>query len=283
MLKKLKKNIIDFTLGADPEFCCTHEGRVIQAKLVCKGGAANDGKLGSDGNGVSFEVRPDPTPNPLEIVSNIRDIFLSEVAHNPEFLKYDWLSGSYQQNYPLGGHIHFGIHGSTIHPKDACNALSQYLGATTLLIEETNQAINRRKGADYGKFIDYRVQAWGFEYRTPSSWLTSPHVAAGVLCLAKMVMFEMLNNKTFTPANFCDAGTFSEVRVAKLLQDYPKIWEDITKMALYPMYKKHVDVLNYLVTNKLTWFPNGNMLNSWGIHSLPPTAKDEVTLESIWA
>jgi hypothetical protein len=91
--------------------------------------------------------------------------------------------------YPLGGHIHFGVKSHQLHPLLGAQYLSQYLGAIGLLVEKNSEA-KQRRGGDYGGFDDYREQDHGFEYRTLSSWLTSPYVASAFMCLAKTVMLK---------------------------------------------------------------------------------------------
>src|SRR5438046_992295 len=172
----IKKNPFDFTLGADPEFACINKkGEVIRAGEVISN--AQNQQFGADGNGITFEVRPDPSPDPIKVVTNLRDIFQNQVTEKPSFLKWEWLAGSFQKSYPLGGHIHFGIKEDKIHPVTACEILSQYLGAIALLIEDPQQAKDRRGRGGYGGFSDHRVQTHGFEYRTLSSWLVSPYIA----------------------------------------------------------------------------------------------------------
>src|ERR1017187_1859540 len=189
-IKTGQKAIFDFSIGADPEFVMVDNKSLMDKNIL------RDGDIfGIDGNGVSFEVRPDPSLSPLEVTHNIRSIFVRQCLKNPKFMEYDWFAGSFQREYPLGGHIHFGIKENVINPKKAANILSQYVGAITVLIEEYDQGCRRRQDHHgYGQIEDTRPKSYGFEYRTPASWITSPIVASAILCLAKVVMFEALNN-----------------------------------------------------------------------------------------
>jgi hypothetical protein len=274
----LRKNLVEFTLGADPEFACfTKSGDVVRANEFCTGSE----KFGADGNGVTFELRPDPSPNPHQIVWNIQNILAKKVEEKPNFLKWSWLAGSHQKGYPLGGHIHFGVKKDKIDAIEASAILSQYLGATTMLLEDTKQGMERRKGS-YGGMEDCRTdKPYGFEYRTLSSWLVCPYIADSVMCLAKTVMSEMLNNKAFKPGFYVHNSSFSKMNVEPVFEKFPNIWDDITKMHLYPTYKKQLDLLNYLVTRKLTWFRKTDMKLAWGLINMRATQAN-VTLGSIW-
>lgn len=265
----LRKNTIDFTIGADPEFLCK-EGN----KIICSEDALADynnyetEKFGSDGGGVAFEVRPSPSKDPLVIVNNILRIFTSFTKKEKKFLKFNWLAGSCQEDKtdnlkcPIGGHIHFGVKDNIY---DSCIHLSNHVGAISLLIEDKKEALVRRGDCEYGGSEDYRVQAFGFEYRTLSSWLTSPYIAAAILCLSKTVMFEVINNRSYNYDYCFGPSDFTRMDTFKIKEKFPKIWENITKMALYQKYKMYIDILYFLVTNNLTWYPRMSMKEAWGL------------------
>src|SRR6267154_5032104 len=185
----MSEKVTDFTIGADPEFTCVDQkNRVISASDT----VSEDDDFGVDGNGMTFEIRPKESTEPLQLVHNIHDIFVRQVIKDNDFLKFRWISDSWYSGYPLGGHIHFGV-GSRVNHENAVLRLDNYLGLPSLLIETKSKGI-RRRADGYGRMGDYRDQDWGFEYRPTSSWLTSPYVSAAILCLGKTVMYEMLNN-----------------------------------------------------------------------------------------
>ncbi len=277
-----KKNKKNFSVGSDAELICVRGNTVIES------GDTTDEyeEFGADGSGINFEVRPSPSVNPLQGVANIRGIFMQQIAKNPEFAKYKWIAGSNYRNYPLGGHIHFGIKQNLIGPVKACEILTQYVGCISLLVEDKSQS-RRRRCEGYGTANDYREQDHGFEWRTPSSWLVSPYIAAAFLCLSKAVMYEVLNNPKFSPTQYVDSGVFNDI--AKNYEDdslirekFPKIWAEITKMKLYQSYKPYIDILHYLVTKKLTWFPKGGLKETWGLMDVNARNKN-VSLDVIWS
>ncbi len=258
-----KKTKVDFTIGADPEFSCEKDGKLVVAEEVITN-EPDDGQFGCDGNGVTFEIRPSADISPIKLVNNIHKVFVSATMQNPDFLNYKWISRSFHLGYPLGGHVHFGIHDNQYDHATALLFLDDYVGSISLLLENKLEGIRRRQD-NYGRKSGYRTQSWGFEYRPMSSWLSSPAVSAGILCLSKMVMYECLNNPRFNFKCYTNETDFSNVDHDRLRSIFPKIWADIVNMELYQTYKPYVDVLYFLVLNKLTWYSKKDMKETWAL------------------
>jgi hypothetical protein len=249
--------------------------------------------LGHDGNQTTFEVRPDPTECPIEAVHNIRNVFVQQVLRSPKFLDYDWKSGSFMQTFPLGGHLHFGIKKDKIDAIEASRILSQYVGLVSLLLENKEEGLLRRKVGNYGGMEDCRTdKPYGFEYRAPSSWLTCPAVAAAILCLGKIVMFEVLNNEKFKPSTRVTKALFNNDKEKELYEIFPDVWREITQMMLYNQYKVQLDPINFLISKKLSWFPRKlkgdkmqaiDMKEAWGIIRMHDVLTKKVKLDDIWA
>jgi hypothetical protein len=275
----MNEKVIDFTIGADPEFACVHKRRIVNACDYVEDDSSVD--FGCDGNNITFELRPAPSKNPIQIVNNIRDIFVRQVIKQPEFLKFKWVAGSWHKGYPFGGHVHFGLTNNQIRHSDAVEFLDHYVGACCLLIEKQSDARNRRCD-DYGHMGDMREQYWGFEYRPMSSWLSTPYVAAAMLCLSKTVMYEVMNNSKFKWHKFVVADDFPKCNQARLIQHFPAIWDDITKMHLYQTYKPYIDLIYYLVKNKLTWLNTNDMKDCWGIINMAPCIGEKVGVDVLW-
>jgi len=283
---------IKFLIGSDGEFLITTlKGQLVSAQDLLIGG---DNEFGVDGNKITAEVRPAPSENPIEGVHNIHKILLRKNNTDKRWLGFNLVSGSYKpkllNDYPLGGHIHFGLKPDVIDPATACQCLDQYVGMASLLIEDKEEGMGRRAAhkGKYGQASDFRTKEatyGGFEYRTPSSWLTSPHVAASILCLAKTVMNELINNKHFEPNVYVNKNDFKEIPQEKLRKLFPHMWNDVTHMELYQDFKPQLDFLYYLVKNKLTWFPGTPMKEAWGIVDLKSPVserKNRMFLDSIW-
>ena len=275
----MNTNLIDFTIGADPEFACSQHGRIISAEDYVEVG---DGEgFGADGNHVTFELRPAPSNNPLEIVNNIRNIFIQQVIKQPKFLDFTWVSGSWYKGYALGGHVHFGLSNSQINQCDAVKILDSYVGSLCLLIEKKVDAQKRRR-TRYGCMGDMRIQDWGFEYRPMSSWLSSPYVAAAMLCLSKAVMYEIMNNSEFQWNTYVTPSDFQKVDQDRLRKEFPKIWKDITKLHLYQAYKPYIDLIYFMIKNKLTWLPKTDMKQCWGIMDMKQLLSSKIGVNVLW-
>ncbi len=82
----MKTKIIDFTLGADPEFCCLNSRDEIVHGYDY--GIPNCNDFGTDGNESTFELRPDPSKDPIEVVNNIHDILLRKSFNWKSLLQF---------------------------------------------------------------------------------------------------------------------------------------------------------------------------------------------------
>lgn len=293
----MSKEVFDFTMGADPEFAVSkgkYGDMLIQAIEEVKDPGLDS--FGCDGCDALFEVRPDYSTDPLELVHNIRQVMIHEVLQGNKISKLHWFAGSFYQEkqnkkneydyhpygYPLGGHIHFGIKSQHwIGFNSMCSLLSHYVGVCSILIEKTIEAKKRRLNG-YGGMLDHREQDYGFEYRTPSSWLTSPYIAAAILCLAKAVMFEKMNNRKFKPPHTICGDDIRHVNVVMFRKMFPEIWRSITSLRLYPLYRPYIDLLHFLITNKLTWYPAVSMKEAWGLPYMGSPTPRAMTLEQIW-
>ena len=280
----MSKKLIDFTVGADPEFVCLNDrGQTIYAcDLVSE---ETGTELGADGNHKTFEVRPAPSENPIKLVANIHDIFVRQSFEQPEFLKLNWKAGSYAGGFPLGGHVHFGLDNKRIDHMCAATFLDNYVGVVSLLLEDVEGGLCRRDdgyGIPTGD-AKIRTQPWGFEYRVMSSWLSSPYVSAALLCLSKVVMYEAVNNPNFKWHKFAQKNFFEEMKHDRVLEKFPKIWADIVTMKLYQEYKPYIDLIYFLVSNRLTWFPATSMKESWGVVNMQPCLANKIGMDVIWS
>ena len=276
----MNENLIDFTIGADPEFgALDRSGNIVCASDYVDGG--NDVEFGCDGNDMTFELRPAPSKNPLQIVNNIHDIFVRKTIETPEILKLKWIAGTWHAGYPFGGHVHFGLSNRQVNHSEAINHLDHYVGVVSLLLEVKADGIKRREDS-YGGMGDMRTQSWGFEYRPMSSWLSSPYVAAAILCLSKTVMYEKLNNPNFKWHQFAVPADFRNMNQERILSKFPEIWADITKMYLYQQYKPYIDLIYFLVKNRLTWLTASGMKESWGVVNMTPCISNKVSMDILW-
>jgi hypothetical protein len=276
----MNEKVIDFTIGADPEFACTtSNGQMITSTDYVSNEEGIE--FGSDGNGITFEIRPAPSKDPIQVVNNIYDILVRQIIKEPQFLKFRWVAGTWYGGYPFGGHVHFGIPKRLITHEQAVNFLDHYVGIVSILMEKREHGL-RRRADEYGYMGNFRKQDWGFEYRVMSSWVAEPYVSAAMLCLSKTVMYEVLNNPKFEWHKFAVKDDFFKMNQKRVLEQFPAIWADITKMYLYQVYKPYIDLIYFLVKNKLTWLPKTNMKESWGIVDMKPCISNKIGIDIIW-
>lgn len=203
-----------FTIGADPEFGFVHANAddVLVGEGRCTGNdddcdddcedcewhSDNDlteEDFGLDGAQDIAEIRPRASENPIEVANSIRSIMREGLKLYPDSKKYIWKAGSIVNGNPIGGHIHFGI-GRAIDIMEYGRILDRSVSLVLLMLERKRDAIIRR--GDYGTLNDCRYKDWGFEYRTPASWITDYRTAVGTLCLAHSVMHDALNDLSKT-------------------------------------------------------------------------------------
>jgi hypothetical protein len=186
-----------FSIGTDPELVCLHEdGSPIFVRDIIPVA----GKFGADGHGFIAELRPDAAMSPKILVENTRE---SLAAGHLALGKYSWYAGPWIADKPLGGHLHFGVRATD----GILDALRHQLGIMLALIEPPEQARTRRntplagaggggfmnnRGVPYGLLGDYRDKPYGFEWRTPSSFIVSPGISQGIFALSKAIITEEL-------------------------------------------------------------------------------------------
>lgn len=285
------KNIKDFTIGTDTEFLCVAK----TGKLIHAGDFADKtDDLGADANGRTFEVRSKPSNSPIEVINSIKTIMQEAVIDNPTYYEWKWLASSFIKGLPLGCHLHYAINKNLINPKDACVFLDNYVGAVTILLEDREQGLARRayntspggNPVSYGKAGDFREKKnyGGFEYRTPSSCLGSPHAMKALLCLGKAVLFQVINDKSFSPTRFVMPEDYTNMNQEKVRRCFISLWSDVKKLSLYKEYHKHLDLIPFLVKNNLTWLPKKNIdvKKAWGILHPKFIGSDRISLNTIW-
>ncbi|MTV47961.1 hypothetical protein GJ688_03080 [Heliobacillus mobilis] len=177
-----------FSLGSDPEFMLflTPGQRMVPASRFFPRtgviGCDNRRAFGASDDLPLAEVRPEPAKTVTDAMKQLRSA-LHEANRLCPYSNVAWYAGSEPYpGYPIGGHIHFG----GLRPNSQLiRALDQYLAMPLLFLENGETAARRRQF--YGSLGDYRLKPHGFEYRTPSSWLTSPELAWVALSLASLV------------------------------------------------------------------------------------------------
>ncbi len=174
------------SIGSDPELCLLDKNlKLVRAAEVINQEAS---KFGLDGHNFIAELRPNPAIHPRDLVASIKEVLGSRAAQLQNLI---WRAGPWVCDKPLGGHIHFGV------PKEdhIIDALNHQFAILLALTEPAKAAATRRThifygNKPYGQLGDVRSKEWGFEYRTPSSFIEKPGVALGLLTAAKAIVWE---------------------------------------------------------------------------------------------
>lgn len=292
-------------IGADPEFAVMDGDEIVMANEVI----SPRHNFGLDGCEEIAELRPSPSFNPSEVVRNIHKDLCMGYNTNPEARVYTWRAGSFVEGYSIGGHVHLGLRaamrGTSLTPDNTYEDLSRYLDTymaqVIRLIENTSEA-RRRRSEEYGFLGDFRPNRHGMEYRTLGSWLTSPRVAEGVLCLSQTITYEYLlqrlNNKVIrldmlAPEREVDENgdflydlpNFSRA-ITSYRRKFPTLQKHIRGFKLYEVNKEPIEFIFKLVENKKTWCLKEDMKAAWGVASEAPALATKiippVRFEDIW-
>jgi len=218
------------TIGADPEFCTINP---LNRSLVPAQNLINSssGEFGLDGNPSTFELRPKPATNPLELVENIYKLFDTYKREYSSVFQMDMLATSNQ--LPLGGHIHFGhpsVSNSALRRGETVERISKNLDlllAFPMATLEDPQDRRYRIGR-YGKLSDVRTdKSYGFEYRTLPSWISSRKLAEAVCAIAYGIADASIN-QAFT-ASWAKMFPYNDLRMVfeQAPGILPVFWERI--------------------------------------------------------
>lgn len=273
-LKALVKFLVDspytpqkkeVKLGADPEFILINRdtGKMIPASRFLP----RHGNVGCDSIRIPNrqqrpigELRPEPSVSPLVLADNIRKTLLQAIKLLP-YSNIEWIAGSQPtSNYPIGGHIHFS---NITHSSKLLRALDNYLAIPVFLMEDSKTSTMRR--TKYGRLSDFRIKEYGFEYRTISSWLVSPEISKGVLCLAKLIVsnYTALKTNYFTRTDVQRA--FYSGDKSYLRHIYQEIWKEIKSLPGAKDYANHLESINELCENSKDWDESRDIRETWGI------------------
>ena len=169
-------------IGADPELELYQNNRPVPARTINV--TSLSARLGADGARHAVELRPRPGTGEY-VFSEVKGLIkrLVTKCQNSNVLAY---AGAGRWHY-TGGHIHFS--GISTYNSDLHNALNRWI-SEPLNAACDPERVRTRHNHGYGRagfderHYSWRVQPWGWEYRTPPSWLSHPIVARGALAIA---------------------------------------------------------------------------------------------------
>ena len=197
--------------------------------------------LKCDGASFTFEIETPPFTNPEAGVELFR-MALTDLSNHSHHL--DFFGGGRIENTSIGGHIHFS------QPVD--NKLTKILDATIghlgFVVGGKNQWLRVKKGS-YGKYGSVERKNYGFEYRTPPSWLISEEWTLAYLSLAYTVghAFNEESDKCFnTILELNKLKIPKRYRLLKALDFYKKEFPHI-------YYGKHLSPIFRSIRTNKTW------------------------------
>lgn len=229
-----------FTLGTDPELICRINGEFSPAYNYFK----SHSSFGLDGSESTAEIRPGYSESPLDLTCKIQQIL--EYGNN-KYPELELYSGHFVDDHPIGGHLHFSVEPEP----EIIDSLDTVLGSLSNCIDDRLQK-ERRERTGYGRKGAYRRKPYGFEYRTPGSFLLSTTTTLVTFTLSKLTIVGVVEDGL----NFTQLKERQHSRTFLLnLKHYLHTIPDDCREGL-----KEMDAL---VSRKWDW--NKNILPHWGL------------------
>lgn len=276
-------------LGSDPEALIVRpdrkagDGRLVPASRLLKMSA----KMGCDGCDSVAELRPNAAQSPREHYAHIKRLLVvlnKKFAENKRSmgrLEAVAGSGSHDLNYVIGGHIHFGSDSDVFRQTSVKSKMLPVLDALLQVpftcVEMRNNNIYRRMYGGYGQPGSYQDKRYGFEYRTPASWLVSPLYTKAALAIAFVIgdYAESTNGGGVllnqTKEHF--AGKFSpaDIKQARLDKLRPlalqESWRMLRKFPGYRLHRRDIDPLFGVILQNRFWNEEADVLKAHGLRS----------------
>ncbi|MEK4328202.1 hypothetical protein MKX70_20445 [Paenibacillus sp. FSL R7-0312] len=267
-------------MGMDPEFILLREstGRVVPASryLPMDGAAGCDaGPPGTRGVFPVAELRPAPRGEPRALLAQ-----LMSAAREADRLITDrslrWRAGGMPlRGWALGGHLHFS--GVTL-CAPLLRALDNYLALPMLLLEDVRAAARRPR---YGVLGDFRRQPHGgFEYRTLPSFLVSPVIAKGAVCLAHLIVshYEELPLRPLDREKLHAA--FYSGDKQPLREAWPPLEAQLRALGGYAAAASYIEPLLRSIAAQQTWDESRDIRGLWcgsapSVSGTPPSRPGE--------
>lgn len=254
----------EVTLGADPEFAlATDDGKLLYAsRYVTHRGEVGYDRQSRDRQGMVFplaEIRPNPSPSPLVLATNIQRALLAAKRLLPT-RRTRWMAGSSPlSRFPTGGHVHLsGIPLST----PVLLALDTFVAIPFMLLERKSRARQRRR--KYGRLGEFRrKEHGGFEYRTLPSWLVSPAAARAALCLVKAVATEWPRLGAEPLRAPAVVKEFYLGKKSRFRQAFQKAWSRILATPTGEAYAYELGYVQRMVMSGAEWNDDDDFKPAW--------------------
>ena len=253
------------TIGADPEFLVYRDGQKVSANSVLP--SSTRAEIGTDGCSSTGELRPAATKDPLQLVENV-SILLNKLNAYHLNGEYEIVAGNGSRNNTTGGHIHFGMRKSV-----GLIRLFDWVSIYLQPLEPKASAKSRRRsygelGTTGGEFnlSGVRDQPWGFEYRTPCSWITTPEIAKGMLAIYFVIADHYKTYPNFATMPEITYDMDYKFRNYEKIEGADAILAVIRSCRKYRKYRTEIEAVISKVGRRPAWTEEFNILPAWGIN-----------------
>lgn len=250
------------TLGLDPEFILTDAtGAVVPANSTMFNSTRPTAQIGCDAAGMPLEFRPLPSKNPHTLLSDVRKLMKQVVAAG-----YELHAGGVGNS--IGCHIHFSgavvtKRAAVTNVRNIVNCLDEWLGKPFYHLNDPTR-INSRYG-NLGQYETGKTHG-GWEYRSlPAAVLAMPHVAVGVLRIAKYVVLNYKSDvvKNFRFTSFAD--WYTNIVIMLPGEDRQDKMYDAILADMHLLLEAPVSDRNHLCKNVCKWWKVGKIKKRTGI------------------
>ena len=253
-----------FTIGSDPELSFA-EKQDKSPIFINVQTLPSYAEFGYDGR--SGEIRARESTDPLQHVDNIEKALFGRSSAFPTLFTYSMYG--YSKEFPVGGHIHFGIRAlleNETYRNRTLTMLDSLLAFPYMFLEDPDIARIRKNS--YGDLSDFREQPHGLEYRTLSSWLAGKRLAQGVITLAYTIVDAVSSGMYFKGKLISEERGFNEI-----FDDHNIKWvypylsgtaTQIRSLPLYPRYREYIEYLLYHA-RKNDYVTTGEIKKGWKI------------------
>jgi hypothetical protein len=264
-LRMEEVNGIQLMMGMDPEFLLIDPAsrEVVPASDFLE----RLGEVGCDavhhGGITSFpvaELRPEPSIQPRRLLIELMHAMssASQLIGNRSLL---WKAGGMPvPGLPLGGHLHFS---GVVLTKSLLQVLDNYLALPVMLLEDPSSIARRPR---YGYLGDFRRQTHGgFEYRTLPSFLVSPLITKGIVCLAHIIVrnYKGLLLRPLEQDNIHRA--YYEGVKLPIRDCIASLFRDISSLTDYGTYSKYIDPFFNHISKGKTWDESRDIRPLWNV------------------
>jgi hypothetical protein len=240
-----------FSIGADPELVFQDPyKRYVHAETF---GMDTLAAFGCDMSGRQAELRAMPSRSALDVVASLMEA-LRWMATIYPMNEVKWVATPYIADADghrdgCGGHVHLGRKRPDIRREvEQLNHVNSLLRIANVFDREGDDL--RIRNTKYGIANDFRLQRYGYEYRTFSTWISSPWIAYLSLVVAKLAV---LHRTALKPE-----GDKAHQQIKNLLCLYKGLDDD----ALIAWKAMQVLGMPKWVT--------GDIRVSWGVSEAPP-------------